>query len=239
MYIAICDDDIATCQEIKKSIEKKYAQARIETVSNLSAYCESLSQQTARVPDIMIMDIQWENEADHDTYGISTAADLQKKYPNMKIIFLTGFIYYATDIFEAKPSAFLTKPVDEKKLLDTIEKVLGEIASEDSATILFQNAKAVIQIRAAEVVYVESNRHELMLHMSNGEAKRIWMKLDEVMEQLPDLFLRIHQSYAVNAAFLTKIGRTNVTLTDGTELPISRSRYKAVKESFLDYLEAK
>lgn len=239
MYIVICDDEIAVCHEIKGIIEKKYGQAKIDEVNNLKEYCESLEKHSVEVPDIIIMDVQWENAAEDDAYGISTAAFLQKEYPKIKIIFLTGFIHYATDIFEAKPSAFLTKPVEVQKLLDTIEKVIRDIVSEDNETLLFQNAKAVMQIKTAEILYLESNRHELIFHMRNEEKKRIWMKLDEVMKQLPNQFVRIHQSYAVNMSYLIKVGRTNVTLMDGTELPISRSRYHTAKEKFLDYLETK
>lgn len=238
MHIVICDDDLQICKEIKTTIHKKYPKYLLSEIDDIGAYYLKLKQGNEEVPDIVIMDIRWDDADETNAEGIRMSVKLQKLYPRLKIIFLTGFIHYATEIFDARPSAFLVKPVHEKKLYKTLDKVIDEIHRERRGVLSIPSAGGVINVNVCDIVYLESNRHELILHM-NKEKQHVWMKLDEMLMQLPDYFLRIHQSFAVNANYIQKFGAMNVVLMGGTELSISRSRYKKAKEGFLDYLEGK
>ena len=238
MHIVVCDDDLQICKEIVATIQKKYPKHSVREIDDLRAYYLKLKQGQESVPDIVIMDIRWDDADETNAEGIRMSVRLQKLYPRLKIIFLTGFIHYATEIFEARPSAFLVKPVQEKKLYKTLDKVIDEIHREQLEVLSIPSAGGVINVKICDIIYLESNKHELILHL-NKEKQHVWMKLDEMLVQLPDYFLRIHQSFAVNANYIQKFGAMNVVLMDGTELSISRSRYKKAKEGFFDYLEGK
>ena len=190
------------------------------------------------MPDIVIMDIRWGENDDQNLDGIKMSVKLQTLYPKLKIVFLTGFIQYATDIFDARPSAFLVKPINEAKLYETIDKLVNEIRAEKSEALSLQCSGGVVNVRVCDIIYMESNKHELILYLNEGK-QHVWMKLEDMMPQLPDFFLRIHQSFAVNANYIQKFGAMKVILVNGKELSISRSRYKNAKEGFFDYLEGK
>lgn len=60
--------------------------------------------------------------------------------------------------------------------------------------------------------------------------------LDEVEEVLEGLgFLRIHQSFLLNLEHLKELRAYTAELDNGSELPIPRTRYRAVKEAFVEY----
>lgn len=238
MHIVVCDDDLKVCREINDTIKKKYSKFTLEETNDIKEYYRCLTQKKKKVPDIMIMDIRWDENDEENSEGIKMSVKLQTLYPKLRIVFLTGFIQYATDIFDARPSAFLVKPINEEKLYTTLEKVVNEIRAEMSDELALQCAGGVVNVKVSDIVYLESNKHELILYM-NESKQHVWMKLEEMMPQLPDYFLRIHQSFAVNANYIQKFGSMYVILMDGTQLAISRSRYKQAKEGFFDYLEGK
>lgn len=53
--------------------------------------------------------------------GIEIAGILQKKYPKLNIIFITGHPEYSLPAHSVFPSGFLTKPVDEKDIRHALE----------------------------------------------------------------------------------------------------------------------
>lgn len=74
------------------------------------------------VPDVVLMDLTLSGELD----GIETAALIQAQF-DIPVIFLTG---YSDDVLPQEsrltgPYAYLSKPVDERQLGDTVEAMLS------------------------------------------------------------------------------------------------------------------
>ena len=60
------------------------------------------------------------------------------------------------------------------------------------------------------------------------------MQLGELGELLGEGFARVHQSYLVSLDDVAQLGTHNLTLSDGTTVPVSRSRSAEVRERFFD-----
>lgn len=65
--------------------------------------------------------------------GIEAADLLQKNYPKLNIIFVTGHPEYSLSAHEVFPSGFLTKPVDEQDLRRAISHLRFPIEQEPAA----------------------------------------------------------------------------------------------------------
>ena len=48
-------------------------------------------------------------------------------------------------------------------------------------------------------------------------------------------FIRIHQSYLVNMKHIISIKNYKTVLDNGEELPMSKAKFKAAKEAFIEY----
>jgi CheY-like chemotaxis protein len=88
----------------------------------------ALQRVTERVPDVVLMDINLEGELD----GIEAAALIQAQF-DIPVIFLTG---YSEDVLPQEselsgPHAYLSKPVHERELGDTIEAMLNRSGSSE------------------------------------------------------------------------------------------------------------
>ena len=71
-----------------------------------------------------------------------------------------------------------------------------------------------------------------ILHTANSEIE-ILSSVASLEKQFPNLYLRCHQSYLINPHYLRNIKRFQVTLTDGTVLPVPEKKYTAFKKAAL------
>lgn len=84
----------------------------------------------------------------------------------------------------------------------------------------------IIRIEAAH-----GGKHSV-IYTSEGSVA-VMMSIARIEQQYGRLFLRCHQSYLVNPAFIRSIRRFRITLADGTELPIPEKKYTAIRDRAL------
>ena len=92
-------------------------------------------------------------------------------------------------------------------------------------------------LRIEDIIYIETSRHKNLFHTTNGIFS-IYKKLNEIEEDLKDFeFLRIHQSFLVNMRYIQKISSYVLTLKNGKELSVPKSRYQEVKRKYANHLD--
>lgn len=100
------------------------------------------------------------------------------------------------------------------------------IISEDNVQVL----------KVTDVVYIESHGHYLSIYMTKGTIT-IRSKVNEFLEGIEEMFLRVHQSFAVNMDYVRKLDQTEIELKDGRKIPVSRRKHKDAKEKLIHYLQ--
>ncbi len=229
--IFVCDDDTNITEFLKFFIMKHFGDSfKVISMNRCSDLIEMIEIKE-RVPDILIMDINLK-----DGNGIDTVKKIQKNHSNIKVIYLTGVINYATAIFETNPSYFLVKPINENNLIDAINKVSGEINYDKNDSIVIKTSGSEVILYRRDIIYVESQGRKLIIHLSNGSKNEVYEKMDLIHEQLGAAFVRSHKSFLINMKYIT--GRTNkeFLLSTGLVLPISKPNLKAAKLKFISYL---
>ncbi len=231
LEIFVCDDDVRVTEYIKSFILKSFNyNCKVITVNRCRELI-SIVEIDERVPDILIMDI---NLADGN--GIETVKRLQNQHSGLRVIYLTGVIDYATEIFESRPSYFLLKPIDDSHLFDALSKVSRELEYDraDSVVIKTNGSESVIHRR--DIMYVESKGRKLTLYMQNGKKNEIYEKMDVLQQRLGASFVRSHKSFLINMKYITERTNKEFYLSDGKVIPISKSNLKEVKIKFISYL---
>lgn len=194
-------------------------------------------------PDVLIMDICHEfNPALPKTKdrqeGIDCAYELNQRYPELQIIYMTEDVKkYSQNIF-LKPVnllGYLTKPVDLvilKKLLE-IAKEKQKQNDEKRVTILCRNHKQIFYLD--EILYLESRAHRTMIHTYEGEEV-CRDKISDLEQRMGDTFVRCHQSFLVNMKYIRRIENESFKLENGEEISISKRRYVETKNRYFAYL---
>ena len=116
-----------------------------------------------------------------------------------------------------------------------MDKVREKIFS--SEALILQHVGITEKIANSQIRYIESNAHQLLIHTISGEVA-LYEKLDVYEKKLHKDFLRVHKSFLVNMQYIRRIEMKEVTLQDGTVLPVSKTRYSASRDKYFRYMRA-
>lgn len=244
MRIAVCDDQAEVLLAVERMFSGGGVIAGIENVDTYQDIRKLKKEfQAGNRPDVLIMDICHEfNPALPKTKerqeGIDYAYELNQRYPELQIIYMTEDAKkYSQHIF-LKPVnllGYLTKPVDLvilKKLLE-IAKEKQKQNDEKRVTIMCRNHKQIFYLD--EILYLESRAHRTMIHTYEGEEV-CRDKISDLEQRMGDTFVRCHQSFLVNMTYIRRIENESFKLENGEEISISKRRYVETKNRYFAYL---
>ncbi len=78
-------------------------------------------------PDVVFLDIDMPEKS-----GIQLAEELVKENIHCQIVFTTAFNQYAINAFRLSAIDYLLKPINEKQLIESIEKIKQQVAIQNS-----------------------------------------------------------------------------------------------------------
>ena len=226
MRIAICDDDLKDLTEIENVLRTFPNFDEIELVSYQNA-AELYSQWNDHAYQIVILDIQMPAPD-----GFEIARQLCKKNPAPIIIFLTQSMAYSLRGYGIA-FRYLTKPIDSQELYSAVCSAIAE-ARAKRFTFDVDGSSHIIQME--DIYYLEVFNHHTVLHTMDQEYV-FRATLKEVYAALPPgYFASPHQSYIVNFAHIRTATTTELHLTNGSVIPISRRKQREFEKQFYTYL---
>lgn len=88
-----------------------------------------------------------------------------------------------------------------------------------------------------QILYAEVFDHELQVHTADGKTYCGRGHLSALEELLSGCaFLRCHRSYLVHLPYVTGLRRYQITLSNGTVLPVSKQNYLIIQRELSAYL---
>lgn len=235
IHIAICDDSKQE-RQILAALFKRYQELhatpfQIHIFQNGFSLLDAIDQ--GKRFDITILDILMPGEN-----GIEIARNIRASGTDTEIIFLTSSPEYAVDSYEVKAQNYLLKPVTEEKFFASIDSILAELDEKDTASfIIYTTEKQYSRIRVSSLVYGEVTHRTITLHLADQTMISAIMPFTEFLDILkayPD-FIYPHRSYAVNMHYIQYVTKSDIILTDGQKIPLSRNNYTKISEQFLNF----
>ena len=235
IHIAICDDSKQE-RQILAALFKRYQELhatplQIHIFQNGFSLLDAIDQ--GKRFDITILDILMPGEN-----GIEIARNIRASGTDTEIIFLTSSPEYAVDSYEVKAQNYLLKPVTEEKFLASIDSILAELDEKDTASfIIYTTEKQYSRIRVSSLVYGEVTHRTITLHLADQtmiSAVMTFTEFQDILKAYPD-FIYPHRSYAVNMNYIQYVTKSDIILTDGQKIPLSRNNYTKISEQFLNF----
>lgn len=235
IYIAICDDSKQE-RQILAALFKRYQELhatplQIHIFQNGFSLLDAIDQ--GKRFDITILDILMPGEN-----GIEIARNIRASGTDTEIIFLTSSPEYAVDSYEVKAQNYLLKPVTEEKFFASIDSILAELDEKDTASfIIYTTEKQYSRIRVSSLVYGEVTHRTITLHLADQtmiSAVMTFTEFQDILKAYPD-FIYPHRSYAVNMNYIQYVTKSDIILTDGQKIPLSRNNYTKISEQFLNF----
>ena len=101
----------------------------------------------------------------------------------------------------------------------------------------YRKGSGVFRIPTKDIAYFVSADKKIRFTTKDGEEE-FYGKLKNVMEELPDDFMMIHQSYIVNQLYVSEYAYDCVKMSDGTVFSISRPYRKEIRGKIKQYRRA-
>jgi len=231
LRIAVCDDEVLFREKIVQLIEERYKDLDI-VINSFSSGEEFLKlyERGQSNYDVIFLDIEM-NRLD----GIKTAEEIRKIDTDIPIIFLTSHNEYAAAGYEVSAFRFLTKPIQENKLIEAIESIKRQMSS--SRRILVHQRDTDVLLKIKDIRYIEAHDKEIYIHASDSCYIERRNLNDFEKELKEDGFFRTHRGYLVNLSYVKKFDTKGVTLENNELILISRLKYKKFKENLYLYIK--
>lgn len=223
--IAICDDEKVIAGQMEKLLLNICKREHLQISTDVFSCGKKLNEEIARGAkyDVIYLDIQME-----DGDGITSAGEFRKMDQNALLIYVSGYDRYLLELFRFDVFAFVKKPIDENRFEQIFLEAVKKVSSRHYYFV-YQYKNQQYKLPCMDILYFESAGRKIRVFMCGHEPVTFNGKLNDVALQLDCgkiPFLRIHQSYLVNYHHIRSRSRKEVTLIDGTTLPISEERRK-------------
>ena len=235
MRIAICEDEIKIAEDLKECIlnMSQYMSDKNVSVQIFTNGFGLMDYMDEENVDAIFMDIVLEKEN-----GINLTSNIQNKYGNVKIVFITGYINYVEDVFDVKPFALLMKPIHKERVKNILLKIETSLFEEKEDYIIFENKDGVHTIDGNTIMYVESDGRYVNIVMEYSYRIRVIMTMKEVEKHLSHKLIKIHRSYMINPGKIKKLEKNAAIMKNDVRIPISRGSYKEVYDMYIERIKA-
>lgn len=137
-----------------------------------------------------------------------------------------------------RAASLLLHPYQEKQKEQVLRGFLRSCLKDSADSVFRKKDFLVIENREgrtavpySQIYYIEVRERKIFIRIKNKEYSK-YDSMEHMLEQLPDIFVRCHRSFAFNIQHLERIrlSENAVYLEHGMMVPLSRSYKSAVKE---------
>ena len=235
LKIAICDD----MKEFREDIDRRVQIWSAENGVNISVrkfddgipllHCLNDNGMF----DIIFLDVEMD-----ESNGMEIAAQIREADYITAIVFVSQYEDYYKDAYDVHPFHFLSKPIKQSRI-DEVMNTYVEMQKRNIETFSFCINKSMYTIWLSDILYFNSERRQVNI-ICREKRYTIYGKLGEIEKQIEDKdckFLRIHQSFLVNMRYIREYHYSEVVMSNGETLLISKENRKKMREIHMLLME--
>ncbi len=231
----IVEDEAPARMELRYLLEPH--QSLLQIVGEAATVAEARALIGAIDYDVVFLDVSMPGES-----GMTLAAELKEKQPQVKIVFITAYEEHAIDAFLVHATDYLLKPVSAERLTETINRLKRPDDDQEAAAPLQwvpcdQNGHTV-PVPVGDIVYITAEQDSIFV--ATYEARLATrFTLGELDNRLPEGFIRTHRSFIAQLRYVREImpyfnGTYLLKMKDKqqSEVLVSRANVRRIKEVF-------
>ena len=230
--IAVCDDEQIICDMLTKAVSAHMGQINepyeIDAFFNAAGLLQSLSHY-----NILLLDIQMPG-----LNGLMLAKRLREAESRSALIFVTALKEHVFDAFEVEATDYICKPIDGERLSKALDRALQKVKTDGEKCLFIKTLNWSKSVKLSTIYYCEAMNRKVYLYTQNGVVD-YYAKIEELEKQLDYRFVKCHRSYLVNLDYLTQYSDGQITLENGTNIPVSRLRHPVFMEAMMRYMKKK
>ena len=231
--IVICENDKNDQEFVGSKVVDILDDLNIEYEIKVYNSGDDLLEGYDKYTDIILLDIQMDG-----LDGMETARKIREFDDNVEIIFITSFVEYALEGYEVNAYRYLLKPVKDEDFRTSLINCLND-RNFVKRSIVIKEGNTRIKISLKDIMYIEVQGNDITVHTLKDTYRTKGTMSSFETEINSDMFVRCHKSYLVNLEYIKSIKRYTSILVNDEEVPLSRNKYKEIKDKFFDLIEDK
>lgn len=222
LNIAICDDEELVTKNLNMllcDIAKMYStEVNIRLFNKSTELVNDLKN--GYNCDLLFLDI--EMPVYNGVYvGKFIREELDNNYCH--IVYISGNTRYAMELFETRPLNFIVKPFSHRHIEEVFSMCL-KLNSDNVSFFEYRFRDCTERVPLNKILYFRSIGRKIDIKTKETTFE-FYDKMESVFERVGEHnFIRIHKSYIVNDAYIIRFTPRSVIMSNGDELPISRSK---------------
>lgn len=242
----IVDDESHARENLKMMIEDYCPYVEVVALAGNAAAARAMVDEFE--PDLVFLDIMMPGQN-----GFGFLSRFEDR--GFEVIFTTAHGEFALNAFKEGAVHYLEKPINVDDLIEAVRraakmfKPLGEAPVEIEQSLLAADPESgltsiatsdgLIFVNNDEIIHLEAQDQYTTIYMTNGRKLLSSRNIKFFEERLSRrVFFRLHRSHIINVIHhLRAFHRTDggiVSMSDGTEIPISRRKLTA----FMDRIQS-
>lgn len=238
MRVIACDDEEKVLTQLedwtRDYFSKKNMEFLFQKYSAEEEFRQELDRYDGEMPLIIFMDMQqkWEK-------SLKRIREIEQWTKNtiVILIFGDGYSAYMEEIFDINPIYLLVKPLERSRFNKAMDLVFRKIGNNKKESyIVIRRRGEQKKIYCHEIYYIERNLRKTEIHCI-VEDYECYEKLSSLEERFGEDFVRCHNSFIVNLAYVKSVRRNELILNNGKCIPVSNSKSKVTREAIVRYLD--
>ncbi len=233
MKILIVEDEYPAA-EYTMQLCREILQNELGSITMVHDLGEALEYVEKHAVDLCLLDLNLHGE---DGYKLLQTAAAQAFHT----VIISAYADQALEAFQYGVLDFIEKPFGKRRLMEVLDRVKERAKKQDVDTRYLSvrvNEKYQL-VEIENIMYMKSVGPYVELHLKDGEMELLLKTMNRLEQILPAYFFRSHRSYFVNLNEIESFchtggGKYELSLKEGTVLPLSRSKYKSLYDLFHD-----
>ena len=197
---------------------------------------------TYNSPENLLYDIEEDNKYDiylldvelPTTSGLEVAKKIREKYYAPIIIYITNYVEYAIEGYEANAYRYIPKKMLKNKLPEAYTSIYPSIESKKKEFYTIEKNHKLERIAYEDIYCIKKDEKYILLVHKHG-ISRDRKTIAEFMESVKayDLFIGVDRSYVVNILHVMSLKNQQIILRNGEMIPVSKPKLSYVKKEIM------
>jgi two-component system response regulator LytT len=228
MRILIAEDESVTARRLERMVAEILGE-KVESVTVKESLADAEEHLFGRPIDLLLLDLNLHGEDGYALLKMAAAGSFQT-------IVVSANSDRAVEAFQYGVLDFVPKPFDRERLKQALDRFHAKGGGQSPAKYLSVRKHGKVELVPVEKVrFLQGAGDYVEIHLEDGRMELHSKTLEALAGLLPPHFERIHKSYiadlrAMKGIVLQGAGKYALELQDGRLLPISRTKYKELKE---------
>ncbi len=167
--------------------------------------------------------------------GMTAAALIRKRDPELVIVFVTNLAQYAIQGSSVNALDYILKPLNYFSFCQHLTRALRYVRKREGSYLTVAVKGGILKFEVGDIFYIERLGHQLMLHTRDGVHAS-----SATLQQMEDAlagkgFVRCNKGYLVNLAHVSGV-QDGCAVVQGEKLLISRGRRGVFLDALADYV---